>query len=199
MLYRCFALLGVSEQHYVDINMPRLLTAPRRKRATPPCGRIIATAVPHSPFQTLIDAKRIEKGYTFRSLAAAMKKAGGKVSHNTLWLWINGPSGYPSTYRFTRAHLAALSSALQIPESEIRQALDNSLHRFTPKQDLPHAPVVDGFSAFISAIANDKRKRLDRMYILNLAKRLHQPMEDVDRSKEASAARPAKKARQRRS
>lgn len=154
--------------------MPKLMTQRSGKRRKPACGRIVATAVPHSPFQKIIDAARLARGHTFRSLATAMKKAGGEVSHNTLWGWINGPAGYPDEHRgFGSAHLRAFSRVLLIDQAELTGALDASRHLFTPKENPVPQDSIDAFGSFIETIRNDRRKTLLRTYVLNLAERLH--------------------------
>jgi transcriptional regulator with XRE-family HTH domain len=151
--------------------MPRLLSQrpkTRSSRKLPPCGKIIEYQQPSSPFQKLIETARLKYGYSTRSLA---KEVG--VNQSTLWIWLHSKNGFPAPKSFKEHHLKSLSQLLHIPELEIRQAIDASRLMYTPGEIPPPAPAIDSFAAFIQILENDKRVRLLRSYVINLAKNLH--------------------------
>jgi transcriptional regulator with XRE-family HTH domain len=148
--------------------MPRLIINRPRRRKVPPCGRLIEYLAPHSPFQKLIDSQRRRYGLSGRDLAA---KVG--VSQSTLWIWLHNTNGFPHPKSFKEAHLMKLSKVLNIPQQNIRSALDASRHLFTPTEDpMPHQ-AFDALGRLIEILENDKRHTISRAYVLNIAKSLH--------------------------
>jgi transcriptional regulator with XRE-family HTH domain len=129
---------------------------------------VIEYQQPTSPFQKLIEAARLKNGYSTRGLAADVG-----VNQSTLWIWLHSKNGFPAPKSFKEQHLQSLSRLLHIPEQEIRSAIDASRLLYTPGEIPPPAPSIDAFAAFIQILENDKRVRLLRSYVINLAKNLH--------------------------
>ena len=149
--------------------MPKLITQRgNRKPKTPPCGRIIRYVEPHSPFQKLVEARRLLLGLSGRAMA---KQLG--ISQSTLWIWMHNENGFPHPKAFKDRHLIALSALLSIPRADLQVALDASRHRYTPQETpMPHE-TVDAFRTFIEIIDRDPRPRLATSYVRNLAANLY--------------------------
>lgn len=145
--------------------MPKLLIHRKKPNPVPPCGRRIVYEVPHSPFQKLVDAARRTKGLSYRELADQIE-----VGHSILWQWLHTKNGVPHTRSFKEYHLDRLSAVLKIPVPQIKEAFDASGHRFTAQSTPAPVSSTDALKGFIEALENDRRIRVSKEYVLNLAK-----------------------------
>ncbi len=149
--------------------MPSLLNQrSKKRRKVPPCGKLINYVQPRSPFQKLIESARLRYGLSTRALALAVK-----TSQSNIWIWLHNENGYPSPKSFKEAHLMAMSKTLNIPDKEIRSAIDASRSLYNPGEIAAPVPTLDALGSLIQILENDKRVRLLRSYVLNLAKNLH--------------------------
>ncbi len=145
--------------------MPKLLIHRKKPNPVPPCGRRIVYQVPHSPFQTLIESARKTKRLSYRDLAEEIG-----VGHSIIWQWLHTENGVPAARSFKEHHLKRLSAVLEIPVPQIKEAFDASRHRFTPSRTPAPVASSDALKGFIEALENDKRIRISKQYVLNLAK-----------------------------
>jgi transcriptional regulator with XRE-family HTH domain len=150
--------------------MPKLLInqkpGPCKKSAKG--RRVINYTIPHSPFQKLLETARAKSRLSTRELAARIG-----TSQSTYWIWTHSPNGFPSPKAFNESHLKGLSKALKLSEKAIKDAIDASRIFYNIGEIPPPMPSVDAFANFIQIIRNDKRVRLNRIYVLNLALNLH--------------------------
>lgn len=148
--------------------VPRLITQRKKRRAVPPCGRLINYVAPHSPFQKLIDSSRIRLRISVRELA---RRIG--VSQSTLWIWLHSENGFPHPKAFKAQHLRRLSHSLRISKRAIERAIDASRHVYTAREKpTPHV-LLDAFQHFIDILEHDRRRTVSVSYVINLAKRLY--------------------------
>ncbi|GEM_PF-3570741 len=152
--------------------MPKLITQRRTRRKAPPCGRIVETFEPHSPFQLLIDGRRSQLGLSTRELARNMDEI-APTRQSTLWMWLHNKNGYPSPRSLKPKHITAFSKVLKLSAQEIKDAIDASRPMFRPGQIPTPAPSLDAIQSLIDILGNDKRKWVPRGYVINLAKNLH--------------------------
>jgi transcriptional regulator with XRE-family HTH domain len=145
--------------------MPKLLIQRKKPTPMPPCGRRIIFEVPHSPFQKLIDATRRKQGLSYRELADQIG-----VGHSILWQWLHTKNGVPHNRSFKELHIERLAEVLKIPVPQIKEAFDASRHRFTAQSKPEPAEATSALKGFIEALEHDRRKRVSKEYVLNLAK-----------------------------
>jgi len=123
---------------------------------------------PHSPFQKLVESRRLLMDLSGRALAKLLG-----ISQSTLWIWMHNENGYPHPKAFKEQHLAALSSTLGLSLADLQVALDASRHRYTAKENpMPHA-TSDAFRTFIEILDRDPRRLLPTSYVRNLAANLY--------------------------
>ncbi len=146
--------------------MPQLL--PSRKPAS---ARKATFLPPHSPFQKLVDGKRVEKRFSYAQLAE--KVSDGKLSLHpgTLWIWLHNQNGHPHPRSCTPEHLRRIGRVLGIPLPQLQEALDASRHIFTARETPVPTAARDGWHEFVAWLENDKRIRIPRTVVLNMAKR----------------------------
>jgi hypothetical protein len=129
-----------------------LPTPPGARRKMPPCKRIIEYREPHSPFQKLINNRRLEidarHGLSVRELA---RRIGSYQS--TLWIWLHNKAGYPSPRSFKPEHLAGLARELHLTPEAIQQSIDDSRRIYTPTQ-APNPPIHPTHSRASSTSSN---------------------------------------------
>lgn len=154
--------------------MPRLLVKKTKRNATPPCGRRIDYQVPTSPFQKLIEDRRTKLGLTIREVASPIAEITKSAFHpGTLWIWTHSTNGFPAPKSATPARLAALAQVLKLDRQAMLQALDASRALYTARENPEPQSARDALLVLIEILAADKRRVLNRDWILNLARRLH--------------------------
>jgi len=146
--------------------MPKLLVhrTKSERRKKPPCGRIITYTTPHSLFQKLLESARLKYGLSTRELARRIN-----TSQSNYWIWTHSTNGYPSPRAFKDAHITAISKVLKIPVQDIKDAVDASRSIYAPGETPAPKPSVDALDSLIAILRNDKRVRLNRTYVLNIA------------------------------
>ncbi len=157
--------------------MPILLSQrpAKAKRKVPPCGRLITHVAPHSPFQKLIAGRQARKGLSIRGLARLISQD-IKTNSSTLYAWLHNENGFPHPKAFKELHIVALAKVLDIPELDIKKALDGSRHLYTRRGNPMPVKSKDAFRTFIEILKNDKnaaKKTIRRSYVLNLAINLY--------------------------
>lgn len=150
--------------------MPRKLQSRKKQmaRKAPPSGRKIVYVRPHSPFQKLLDGKRIEKGLSLRELAT---KTGFPLG--SIYALLHNLSGYPSPRSCSSERIQKISEVLGIPVPQIKTAIDASRQIFAGKESPVPQPKMDRFREFIDILKNDKRKTARISSIVSLAERFY--------------------------
>lgn len=165
--------------------MPRLITNKAKKgRKVPPCGRLIEHVEPHSPWQKLIDGKRLQLGFTFGEVAEAIG-----VHKGTFWAWLHNLNGFPHPKAFNAGHLARLAKKLNLKPVELEEALDASRHLYTARETPRPVDSRDALGLLIQILEGEKRERILTSYILNIARRLHRGDPPAPEHSTASAAK----------
>lgn len=154
--------------------MPKLISQRRPgRRKVPPCGRLMESFDPHSPFQKLVDAARKKQRLSGRELANKIIVDGEPVAQSTLWIWLHNRNGHPHPKSFDERHLIQLARAIRVPAEKLRRALDASRHLYTERENpMPHE-LLDSFARFIEILENDRRQNISKSFVLNLAKTLY--------------------------
>lgn len=155
--------------------MPTLLTQKTKRRALPPCGRVNEYQSPHSPWQKLVDGKRLALDMSYGDLAEHVG-----VHRSTLWIWTHNKNGFPHPKSCKTEHLQAIAKALKIDLDELEAALDASRRLYTPRENPMPQDALDAFDTLLAALEADKRTYVKVEYVINLARRI-----------KASAAAPA--------
>ena len=169
-------VLAIEERHPDNVapetfhSMPKLIVdrPNNRKRKVPPCGRLINYVEPRSPFQKLIDSRKRELRISGRGLA---KEIG--VSQATLWIWLHNENGFPHPKAFKPDHLAKLAKVLQLPASDIQQAIDASRMVYSPQEVQMPLETKDAFRRYIEVLQNDRRQVVALSYVINLARTMY--------------------------
>lgn len=181
--------------------MPKLLTQKTtRARKLPPCGRVNDYQTPHSPWQKLVDGKRLALDMSYGDLAEHVD-----VHRSTLWIWTHNKNGFPHPKSCKPHHLQALAKALRIDLAEMQSALDASRHLFTPRETPMPQDSQDAFATLVAALKADKRTYVKVAYVINLAQLIQAgaaapAIRPEDGAAPTAIAKPAKKkARSRRS
>jgi hypothetical protein len=150
--------------------MPRLLT--NRKPGPKSSAKSKATFVtPHSPFQKLVDSHRVEKRLSYAQLAEQVSDKTLSLHPGTLWIWLHNRNGHPHPRSCTPEHLRRLSRVLNIPLPRLQEALDASRHLFTKRETPMPTQSIDAWQEFVGWLENDKRTKISRTVVLNMAKR----------------------------
>ena len=139
---------------------------------------------PHSPFQKLIHGAIKANGYS--ETGFAKEKLPG-VNPGSFWIWLHNRNGFPHPRSCKPAHLDLLSKHLQLPVADIHKALDASRHLFTPREAAVPTEAKDGLKMLIEILQNDRREKLMKSYVLNLARKLSAGMNgDVQKTTSTS-------------
>lgn len=159
--------------------MPKLIVNRKKPNKTPPCGRKITYINPHSPFQKLIESKRVStfnrfgRSLSYKEIAAAISTGEHPINAGTLWIWTHNQNGFPSPRSCKTEHLEKLSTFLKIPLPLLKETLDSSKHRYTSRETSHPAQSLDALDNLIQVLKNDKRVKIDRKWLLNLALTFH--------------------------
>lgn len=154
--------------------MPRLLANKTKRNPKPPCGRRIDYQVPTSPFQKMLDGRAAELGLSVGAIADQVADiTGQKFNRGSYWIWTHSTNGYPSPRSATPARLAAIARVLKLDQKKMLQALDASRALYTQREIPVPQPSRDALLTLIEILAADKRRTLNRQWVLNLARRLH--------------------------
>lgn len=147
--------------------MPRLLT---NRKATSKL-RKINFVTPFSPFQKLVESRRVEKRLSYADLAKKVSDKSLHVHTGTLWIWLHTKNGHPHPRSCKPEHLRGLSSVLNIPLPQLKESLDASRHLFTKSERAVPTASIDGWKEFVGWLENDKRTKISRTVVLNMARR----------------------------
>lgn len=126
---------------------------------------------PHSPFQKLIEAARVQKRLSYAQLAGKMSDRAISVHPGTLWIWIHNLNGHPHPRSCTPEHLRRMARILNIPLPRLKETLDASRHLFSPQENPVPAAAVNAWEEFVGWLENDKRAKVSRTVVLNMARR----------------------------
>ncbi len=88
-----------------------------------PCGKKRRLGQATSPWQRMIEDRRVELN---KSLRAVSDATGGAVSFNGLWQWLRATSGYPNPRNYSAAKNAALARALDLEPDTLAAAFEQS-------------------------------------------------------------------------
>lgn len=151
--------------------MPRLLINKKVSQKRDKPAKATFTD-PHSPFQKVVDAARIEKRLSYAQLSTKMAEAGSNVHPGSLWIWLHNQNGHPHPRSCTPAHLRALGRVLNIPLPRLQETLDASRHIFTKQEKTPlPTATIDAWEEFVGWLENDQRAKISRTVVLNMARR----------------------------
>jgi hypothetical protein len=154
--------LTLHDNYHTEYDMPKLLLNRIASKSSAKYGP------PHSPFQKLIHGALKANGYSETGFA----KEKLDVNPGSFWIWLHNKNGFPHPRSCKAHHLEALSEHLHIPLPTIHQALDASRHLFTPRERSLPVETKDGLKMLIDILQNDRRTKLMRSYVLNLARKL---------------------------
>ena len=101
--------------------------APRKKVAS---KRVVKRAEPFSPWQVLVENRRVELGVSTRALAEAISASGKSVEHTTVWAWLRSPVGYPPKETYDVAVNMRLAKALDLRPERLAEAYEESRRHF---------------------------------------------------------------------
>lgn len=79
-----------------------------------------------SPWQKLVEDRRVQTGLTLRDVANAVTKSGSKLTFNTLWLWLRHRDGFPNPRSYTATMNTRLARALKLPATQLAAAYEES-------------------------------------------------------------------------
>lgn len=161
-----------------NILMPRLLI--NKKISTKQRGTKKVTFVnPHSPFQKLVESARIQKRLSYAQLATKISAGTSSVHPGSIWIWLHNQNGHPHPRSCKPAHLRALGRVLNIPLPRLQESLDASRHLFTKKEDPQPVAAVTSWREFVGWLENDKRGKISRSVVLNMARRFAESAESA--------------------
>jgi hypothetical protein len=147
--------------------MPRLLTDRKPSSKL----RKISFVTPFSPFQKLVESRRVEKRLSYADLAKKVSDKKLQLHPGTLWIWLHTKNGHPHPRSCTPEHLRRLSRVLNVPLPQLKESLDASRHIFTKSERAVPTASLDGWKEFVGWLDNDKRTKISRTVVLNMAKR----------------------------
>lgn len=150
--------------------MPRLLINKKvsRKRDKPTKATF---ENPHSPFQKIVEAARVEKRLSYAQLSEKMALEGCNVHPGSLWIWLHNKNGHPHPRSCTPAHLRALGKVLNVPLPRLQETLDASRHIFTKQETPVPTAAINAWEEFVGWLENDQRPKISRTVVLNMARR----------------------------
>lgn len=143
--------------------MPRLLINRKVKKVT--------LVLPHSPFQKLVDSARIQKRLSYARLAALISDEAASVHTGTLYIWLHTKNGHPHPRSCRPEHLRRLARVLNVPLPRLQETLDASRHIYTKQENPVPTAAVNAWEEFVGWLANDKRSKISRTVVLNMARR----------------------------
>lgn len=150
--------------------MPKLITdRPGAKSVRKKSG--VRFSVPHSPFQKLIDARRMELDLSIAALAKMIRPS---LHRGSLWIWLHNENGYPAKRSCTPARMKSISAVLDIPLPQLQQALDASRTVYSQQQVPVPSQLNDALGELISILEKDPRDYVTKNWVLNMAKRLRE-------------------------
>lgn len=155
--------------------MPSLITKRKKPNPVPPCGRRIVYVNPHSPFQKLVESKRLKLGKSIRELAEEISEATPRESTlnpGSLWIWLRNTNGYPHPKSATKGRLRALARVLRVPLPLLEEKLDISRHLFTAREHSEPKRSQKAIVQFLEIMRNDKRIYVSKARVVNLAQSL---------------------------
>lgn len=130
--------------------------------------RLISNA--NSPWQKLIESRRIELGLSLRELEVISNKGGSVgLTFNKLWNWLRHPDGYPSPRSYTPALNNKLARALHLSPG----ALSTAYAAARAAHGLDGRDASESKIDFtLSLLAGDPRKTFTKAEVIALFKSL---------------------------
>jgi transcriptional regulator with XRE-family HTH domain len=150
--------------------MPRLLINKKISRKRDQTKKVTFSA-PHSPFQKLVESARVQKRLSYAQLAGKLGDGKASVHPGTLWIWLHNQNGHPHPRSCKPEHLRRLARVLNVPLPRLQETLDASRHIFTKQESPMPAAAVNAWQEFVGWLENDKRTKITRTVVLNMARR----------------------------
>jgi hypothetical protein len=176
--------------------MPRLLIHRKKTKSSNKTGSRVTFVLPHSPFQKIIEAGRVEHRLSYAQLAKQISEGKKSVHPGSLWIWLHTPNGYPHPKSCTASHLRRLSAVLRIPLPRLQEALDSSRHLFTQRERATATLSIDSWKEFVNWLENDKREMLRKTTVLNMARQFHAAAGSAAKKKGGVSGRAPRTSRQ---
>ena len=101
--------------------------APRRGGTS---KRQVKRSEPFSPWQVLVENRRMELGLSTRALADAISSGGKRLEHTTVWAWLRSPVGYPPKETYDVGVNMRLAKALSLRPDRLAEAYEESRRHF---------------------------------------------------------------------
>lgn len=150
--------------------MPRLLINKKISKS-PVRTRKVTFSNPHSPFQKLVESARVQKRLSYAQLAEKLGDSESSVHPGTLWIWLHNRNGHPHPRSCRPEHLRRLARVLNVPLPRLQETLDASRHIFTKQEHSVPAAAINAWAEFVGWLENDKRPKITRTVVLNMARR----------------------------
>jgi hypothetical protein len=132
-------------------------------RPAPPSGQLTARVEPFSPWQLLVEDRRVELD---PPLSLDGLSSAARIPKATLYNWLRHPEGAPPRKRYTATVNTRLAKALRLPVERLAAAYDASRAKFAPRAP---GSELDALSRFTDAVRSSRRTAWTRQSILDLA------------------------------
>ena len=155
--------------------MARRIIQRTKPNPMPPCGRQIIYVAPHSPFQKLIEARRLQLGLTISDVAGRISDLTPHekpLNRGSFWIWLRNVNGYPHPKSATKTRLAALAKVLSLSTKKVQESVDASRHIYTAREQTAPPAQINALEQLVNILENDKRVYVSRSRVLNMAKSL---------------------------
>lgn len=142
---------------------------------TPPKKRVIVFVPPHSPFQKMLAAKKIEGNMSYSELAKRIRTPQG-----TIYRWLHNENGIPDPKSLSPKRIQAIGAFLGVSEQELRKILDESSSLFRSKQSSPPPPdiEIDTFHLLISHLKAYGKKTIPVAKVIQIAEKIRELQKD---------------------
>jgi transcriptional regulator with XRE-family HTH domain len=151
--------------------MPRLLINKKVSQKRDAGPKKVTFTNPHSPFQKLVESARVEKRLSYAQLAEKIGDSHKSVHPGTIWIWLHNLNGYPAPRSCRPEHLKRLARVLNVPLPRLQESLDASRHIFTRQENPVPVATINAWAEFVGWLENDKRTKISRTVVLNMARR----------------------------
>lgn len=138
-----------------------------------PSGRRRHLVRPFSPWQKLVEGRRIEKDLSVRELAASVSTGSSQISYTRIWNWLRHPLGYPPRQAYSETLNARFARALGLAPHKLAEAYEESLrHHHTGSSS---KAASEALRAIRAVIANSDRTTWTTAQIVKLIDEIAPP------------------------
>lgn len=153
-----------SDRNSSDSESPAESTPPAPRPEKP--KRIVKRVDPFSPWQTLVEDRRVELRLSTRALAEKLSTPRHKFEHTTLWAWCHHPDGTPPAEAYTDDMNANLARALSLNPQSLAQAYEESRRRLVASSI--HASQAGPLAVLRMLFAESRRKTFTPAEVVDL-------------------------------